>query len=337
LTLLDRDGDLEGALATWLSREREEEVSVARLTRFHGGAARETYRFEATGERGSEWLILRRDPPASLIATSRAVEFHVLGRAHAAGLPAPEPLHLDPDGSALGAPGFVMRSVEGGRAAGLFETDPYGEGREALGAALFEALGRLHALPPTAGDRAILPAHDAAGRLAHWAGEIERHPSTPQPVAMAALRWLSRHLPPPSGPPAIVHGDFRSGNFLVDPENRLLAVLDWEMAHLGDPMEDLAWAADPLWRQGSPDLVGGMVPEAAMIAAWEATSGRTFDRAAWAWWRLFAGFAGLAIWITSAHEVAAMRSVDPVMVFSALYPLRFHNASVAEALAGLSP
>ncbi|WP_448585612.1 phosphotransferase family protein [Thermaurantiacus sp.] len=329
-------GELERRLEAFLEAETGEAVAVSDLSRVHGGAARETYRFLSSRPAGSQWLILRRDPPASLITTSRAVEFHALARAHGAGLPAPEPLWLDASGERLGAPGFVMRAVAGGRAAGLFEPDPYGPGAAALGQALFGALGRLHALEPGEADAAILPHHDAAGRLAHWAGEIDRHAVAPQPVAEAARRFLERHCPPPSGPPGIVHGDFRSGNFLVDADNRLLAILDWELAHLGDPMEDLAWAADPLWGHGETGRVGAMLPVEGAIAAWEHQSGRRFAHEHWAWWRLFAGFAGLAIWITSAHEVAALQAVDPVLVFSALYPWRFHNAQVARLLAELA-
>jgi aminoglycoside phosphotransferase (APT) family kinase protein len=323
-------------LDAFLSDRYGAPVVTNSLDRFHGGAARETWRFRARSAAGDEWLVVRRDPPATLIDTTRAVEFHALARAHAAGLPVPEPLFLDATGEWLGAPAFVMRAVEGGRAPGLFEEDPYGATRAATGTSLFGALGRLHTLVPDAADRAVLPAEDAAGRLAHWSAEIARHAFRPEPVAAAAQRWLQRNLPAASGPPAIVHGDFRSGNFLVDDDGRLLALLDWEMAHVGDPMEDLAWAADPLWRHSRPDLVGAMLPEAEMIAAWEATSGRQFAAKAWAWWRLFASFAGLAIWISSAHEVARMRAVDPVLAFAGFYPYRFHNAAVARMLERLA-
>lgn len=328
----EADDALLAQLAGYLSAHWGQPVETHDLERFHGGAARETFRFRATGHGRDQWLVLRRDPPASLIATDRAVEFHALSRAHAAGLPVPRPLLLETAAEPLGSPGFLMEAIPGGRAAGLFEPDPYGAGRARTGEALVEALGRLHALVPDAADHRVFAFQDAAGRLAHWKGEIERHALGPEPVARAALRWLERHLPPPSGPPAIVHGDFRSGNFLVDADNRLLAILDWEMAHLGDPYEDLAWLADPLWAHGEPDSVGAMLPFARVVACWETASGRRFDPTLFGWWRLFAGFQGLAIWITSAHEVAHMKGVDPVLAFSALYPYRAHNAAVARML-----
>lgn len=309
---------------------------VIGLDRFHGGAARETYRLNVETGGRFHGIVLRRDPPSSLIDTDRRVEHHALARAFAAGLPVPEPLHLDADGAQFGSPGFLMREVAGGRAPGLFEPDPYGASRASTGHAVFTALGRLHALVPDPVDRAILPMMDAPGRLHHWALEIDRNRLAPEPVADAARRWLAANLPLPSGPPAIVHGDFRSGNFLVGADGALLAILDWEMVHIGDPMEDLAWAMDPLWAHGDPARAGAMLPPDAAIAAWEAASGRQFIAAHWPWWRLFAGFAGLAIWITSAAEVARHRTVDPVMTFAGLYPYRFHNAQVAALLEALA-
>jgi aminoglycoside phosphotransferase (APT) family kinase protein len=335
-TLLDRPADLEARLESWLSGLWGRTVSVGSLERFHGGAARETYSFLVLSEEGAQRLVLRRDPPSSLIMTSRAVEFHALARAHGAGLPVPRPLHLAENPEILGAPGFVMEAIEGGRAAGLFEPDPYGPVRKHLGGDLFSTLGRLHALTPDASDQAVLPAWDAAGRLAWWRDALETVATRPEPVALAALRWLERHVPPPSGPPALVHGDFRSGNFLVGRDNRLLAILDWEMAHIGDPMEDLAWAADPLWGHGDPSRIAGTLPLDRATAAWQDASGRRFAAEHWAWWRLFAGLQGLAIWISSAHEVIAHRTVDPVLLFAGLYPYRFHNAEVARMLKALA-
>lgn len=323
---------LESQLETALSALWGEAVSVGGLKRFHGGAARETYRFEATHGGRTEGLVVRRDPASSLIETSRSVEYHVLGRAHAAGLPAPEPLLLDADGSRLGSSGFIMREVPGGRPAGALEPDPYGDARDETGRELFTALGQLHALVPDAADRAALPFQDAAGRLAHWKAEIAAHRLRPEPIAAAAIRWLEANLPDASGPPAIIHGDFRSGNFLVDEANRLLVVLDWEMAHIGDPYEDLAWVMDPLWSHGDPERAAGTLRRDAAIACWEAASGRRFDPDLFRWWQMFAGLEGLAIWITSAFEVANMRTVDPVMLFAGIYPYQFHNVQVSKML-----
>ncbi len=307
-------------------------VQVSGLFRFHGGAARETYRFDARHNGRTIGLVVRLDPPASLIATSRRVEFHAIRRAHAAGLPAPEAIFLDSDGSWLGAAGFLMHEVPGGHTGELSNPLPYGENASAGGQALFRALGRLHALVPDAEDLAVLPHQDAAGRLAHWKAEITAHRRHPEPIVMAGIRWLEAHMPPPSGPPAIIHGDFRTGNFLADADNRLLVVLDWEMAHIGDPYEDLAWVLDPFWSHGSTELAVAMLPRADAIREWEAASERKFDAELFRWWQLFAGVQGLAIWITSADIIASGQSADPVTSFASIIAYRTHNLQVAAML-----
>ncbi len=324
--------ELVGRLERVMSEELGAPVRVDGLSRFHGGAARETWRFVVHRGGTSEGLVLRRDPSSSLITTSRAAEYHVLKRAHTAGIPAPEPLLLDMTGERLGSSGFIMREVPGGRASTLFEENPYGENCAETGRGLFAALGKLHAITPDEADLLALPVQDAAARLAHWKAEIDAHATRPEPIAAAAYRWLIANLPQPSGPAAIVHGDFRSGNFLVDADNRLLAVLDWEMAHVGDPYEDLAWVMDPLWGHGLEGCVAGTIAAAEAISIWERESGRKFDPALYRWWKLFSGYQGLAIWISSSFEVANMRTVDPVMAFAGLYTYRNHNADVAGLL-----
>ncbi len=334
--MLDNGAGIEALLERYLGLHWGEDVRVDQLTRFHGGAARETYRFRAVRAQRTCYLVLRRDPLSSLIRTSRGAEFHSLSRAYQAGLPVPKPLFLESDGIAFGTPGFIMAEVQGGRAPGLFEVDPYGDSRAHTGTELFTAMGALHRIEPDAADQAALPTMDATTRLAHWKAEIQAHALRPEPVVKAAIRWLERHVPAASGPLALVHGDFRSGNFLVDGNAHLLAILDWEMAHIGDPMEDLAWAMDPLWCHSEPALAAGTLPRDDAIACWEASSGRRFAADAWPWWQLFAGISGLAIWITSSFEVASHRTVDPVMTFAGFYPYRFHNAQVAAMLERLA-
>jgi aminoglycoside phosphotransferase (APT) family kinase protein len=131
---------------------------------------------------------------------------------------------------------------------------------------------------------------------------------------------------------AIVHGDYRSGNFLHDGAGQILAVLDWEMAHIGDPLEDLAWALDPLWAPVGTDLAAGLIPKSEAIALWEAASGRHFDSAAFEWWALFASLKGLAIWLTSARTFHDGKNTDPVLAFSGWYCAVRHNQNLAHKL-----
>jgi aminoglycoside phosphotransferase (APT) family kinase protein len=331
-------GALEPLLAGYLSRQWNADVTVTGLRRFHGGAARETYRFDAAASGRREALVLRRDPPSSLIETDRAPEFAALRQMHALGLPVPEPLYLE-TGDALGSPAFIMREVPGVHAAGLFTADPYGEHRAKVGRQLFETLGRIHAAD-TAPLETLLtkPAPNDAWRLrlSHWRRVITEDSIGPEPVAAAALRWLEANPPPPAERVAVVHGDYRSGNFLVDDAGDIRAIVDWEMVHLGDPLEDLAWVADPLWGHGEVDVPAATLLLAEAVAIWERASGLHCDPAALRWWRVFAQLTGLAIWISSTKEVAAGRNMDPVIAFSALYPYRFHSLTLARTLRELA-
>ncbi len=312
-------------LQGYLAAKWGEPVTVSGLRRFHGGAARETYRFDANGQ----GLVLRRDPPSSLIETDRSVEYAAIAAFHGSNVPVPETLFIEP-GTALGSPAFIMREIPAVRAAGLFDVDPYGTAREAVGRDLFTILGHIHAAPLLAG----LPVQTPAQRLDHWEATIDADALGPEPIARAGLRWLRRNLPDTSAT-TIVHGDFRSGNFLIDDANRIQAIVDWEMVHIGDPLEDLAWVCDPLWAHGSDNPVS-TIPLEDAIAIWEAASGLTCNHAAFRWWRVFAQVMGLAIWISAGREVASGRNGDPVNIFAAFYPYRFHNRSLARTLRDLA-
>ena len=103
------------------------------------------------------------------------------------------------------------------------------------------------------------------------------------------------------------------------------------MAHLGDPLEDLGWALDPLW-SADREHPGGMLKREDAIAVWERAGWLKVDPAALRWWSMFASFKGLAIWISSAKEFQAGTNTDPVMAFSGLYCLPFHNKRLADML-----
>ena len=326
------------ALAACLAGRWGEPVAISGIKRFHGGASRQTFRFDATGTASGrcEALVLRRDPVSSLIETDRAAEFAALKAFAGSAVPVPEPLWLDPTPASFGAPGFLMREVAGGAAAGLLTPEPYGHQAAVLGQAVFAALGAIHRTAPAAAGLAPVAADAAAPqRLAHWRAVFETDTLRPEPVVEAAFRWLARNLPPPAQRVSIVHGDFRSGNFLFAGD-KLLAILDWEMVHAGDPLEDLAWLMDPLWSHFSGRPAALLTREAA-IAAWEAASGLVADPLALCWWQVFAQVMGATIWISSAREIADGRSHDPVLAFAATLPYRFHVMTLAQTLAGLGP
>jgi aminoglycoside phosphotransferase (APT) family kinase protein len=320
-------------LAHFLSARWGEAVSIAGLKRFHGGSARQTYRFDAIGASGRrEALVLRRDPPSSLIETDRLAEYRAIQCFAGSDVPVPEPVFCDSGPGSFGSPGFLMREVAGGLAGGLLDAQAYGDHAAAIGGQFFTALGRIHAADPVAaGLPAMAPGDAAQARLAHWQAAFAADQFRPEPVLEAALRWLAANPPPPPDRISIVHGDYRSGNFLHDGAGRLLAILDWEMVHPGDAHEDLAWACDPLWSHFS-GRAGGMLPLDDAIARWEAASGLALNAKAWRWWRVFAQAQGLVIWISAAREIIDGRSHDPVLMFAGTIPYRFHTLTLARTL-----
>ena len=317
------------------------ELSVHDLARIPGGASRETYRFRARYGGAERKLILRRDPPASLIETERSTEYRAYQAFHKLGLPVPEPIALELDGAVLERPFFIMAEIENAQVGSILAPDPYGAHRDRIGRQFWSILGRIARADPRALGLSDFDGAKSTGgcwrhELARWQKVIDEDEDEPQPVARAALRWLKRHPPPPAAKLSVVHGDYRSGNFLFDGEGEIRAILDWEMAHLGDPLEDLGWALDPLWAHHDPSHPAGTLAREDAIAVWEDASGLKADRAALAWWEIFASLKGCAIWISAAHEYATQRNDDPVNAFSGWYCLAFHNKVLADRLEALA-
>ena len=331
--------DLEQRIVRYLNRRMPEagRISVIALARIHGGASRETFRVRIDAERGGErGLIFRRDPVSTLIETEREVEFAAYRSFMGSSVPVPGALFLEPESQWLERPFFVMEEIEGCTAGSILAADPYGAHRRKIGEQFFTILGHIAARDAKSCDLARHVAMPAAGdawsqELAKWEKVVDEDELEPQPVVRAAMRWMRRFPPPTAQRVTVVHGDYRTGNFLFDASGTIRAILDWEMAHLGDPLEDLAWALDPLW---SADRAhpGGMLKRDEAIATWEKASGMKADPEALAWWSVFASFKGAAIWISSAKEFQAATNSDPVMAFSGLYCLPFHNKRLADLL-----
>ena len=129
--------------------------------------------------------------------------------------------------------------------------------------------------------------------------------------------------------------DILRGNFMHDGAGRILAILDWEMAHLGDPIEDLGWAFDPLWNHFDETRACGMIAPDRAIAIWEAASGLKVDPEALAWWSLFNAVKGQAIWTSAAREYRQGGFTDPILALSGWYTARRHDQILAERLAAL--
>jgi aminoglycoside phosphotransferase (APT) family kinase protein len=326
---------LGGRLEQHLAKLWNTDVRVHDLARIPGGASRETYRFDAEIDGKHRGLILRRDPVGSLIDTDRHIEFLAYKSFHGI-VPAPEPLVLATNGGALDRPFFIMSRIDGGLVPSVMNLDPYGMHARAIGEQLFAILGRIARQDPQnlpLSDRLKAPALKDCWRAAldEWQAVIERDERHPQPIVRAAIRRLRRNPPRPPQKISVVHGDYRSGNFMHDGHGKILAVLDWEMVHLGDAVEDLAWCFDPLWSHFDDTRVAATIPETEAIAIWERESGLTLDRAALKWWKLFSAVKGCAIWTTSAKEFVE-GGHDLVLGFAGTYTARRHDRIMADLL-----
>ncbi len=333
---------LAHVMAGALSAER---VAIDNLARIPGGASRETYRFDARFANGSgedsRGFILRRDPEDSLIETERALEYAAYKSFYGTFVPVPQAIVLDAEGGALGRPFFIMERIDNAAPANPFSGDPYGPHRESIGRDFFSILGAIAAHDPydtqmPAVVETPAPEECWSRELDRWEQVIDADALEPQPIARAAIRRLRRNPPPPPAKLSVIHGDYRNGNFLHNGAGRIVAVLDWEMAHIGDPLEDLAWALDPLWA-GDPRFAAGLLDFDEAIHLWQEASGRRFNPEAFAWWSLFSHLKGLAIWISSSKAFFDGKNPDPILAFSGWYCTTRHNKIIADRLAAAAP
>jgi aminoglycoside phosphotransferase (APT) family kinase protein len=289
------------------------DVAVHDLRRIVGGASRQTWSLDAAwredGVARRQGLIVRLDPGASLLETDRALEFAVYRGIAGSDIPVPGALWLEPTGEWLGAPFFVLERIDGCETnpQRMF-AEPYAASSERLGERLFAIGGRIAAFDWRAAGWTFLdaPAPGDCWRreLEHWERVIEAHRADAQPIVRAAIDWLRRHAPRPAQRVAVVHGDFRTGNVLYDAAGAIHGVLDWEMCHLGDPLEDLAWTCMPNWRWGRLDRAGGLLDFDRAFATWERASGLRRDPDAFRWWSVFAHVKAQGIWLTGARNFA---------------------------------
>ena len=333
-----QDADLASAFAAYYGEKSGESVKVTALTRIHGGASRQTYSIDIEVGGEARGVILRRDPAASLIDTEREVEFAAIRSMAGQGLPVPDALVLETDPGPLGSPFFVMGRIDGGEALNPFKIEDVEPHREAIGRQFFAHIGAIAAAPVEGSPLAEVidtPALDAcwSRELDYWAKEIADDQQRPEPIAEAAIRWLRANPPPPAQRLSIVHGDFRSGNFLHDGAGTMTAILDWEMAHIGDPYEDLAWATDPLWCAGDQERAAGYLPWPDAVAIWQEASGCTFDPAVFEWWSIFASVKAIGIWISSARAFADGENDDPILAWSGWFTHAAHELTLASRLA----
>jgi aminoglycoside phosphotransferase (APT) family kinase protein len=252
-------------------------TGVAAAKKLSGGASQETWSFEIVHPSGNLGAILRRSPKGYGAAPTRAAglaaEAQLMQLAYEASLPSPRVLHVLTPEDDLGT-GFIMVRVEGETIARKILRDAeFAAARPKLARQLGQIAAGIHGLA-----RERLPELrrlTATAEIAELAREY-RSLNWPKPVFELALRWLADRDPGQPQQETLVHGDFRHGNLIIGPDG-VRAVLDWELAHLGDPMEDLGWICVNSWRFGEIDKpVGGFGSREELFAGYEA-AGRKVD------------------------------------------------------------
>ncbi|HEU4324437.1 MAG TPA: phosphotransferase family protein [Roseiflexaceae bacterium] len=306
-------------LGAFLSERAGAPAQVLAAAPLAGGASRETWRLDADvgGERYA--LVLRMDQASSMNpdALDRPAEFALLERAHAAGVLAPRPRWLDAEGRALGRPFLLMDRVEGESIGPRVVRRPeLAAARREMPAQMAEQLAHIHALDPAGLELPHPPegTSPALHALAQARALVDAL-GIASPALEFGMRWLERNAPDCPAP-TLVHGDFRVGNLIVGPEG-LRAVIDWEFAHIGDPVEDVAWACVRDWRFGNDALrVGGVGALEPYLAAYTAASGRAVDPAALRYWEIM----GNLRWAATCRSQAQrhLSGADPSVEYASL-------------------
>jgi aminoglycoside phosphotransferase (APT) family kinase protein len=309
--------EVQAGLGPFIERKSgARRVAVENLVRLSGGASRETWSFDARFETdaGIEEIpaIFRCDPIKGVPSMpGRVLEYHLIKAAWDAGVVVPEPLWDGDD--TFGVKFFLMKRVPGETlGARLVRGEQYAAAREALPAQLAQSLARvhriryaehpeLHDLPAPAEGQSV-----AQSEVAHYETAFRTTSPDPHPVFELAFRWIHTNMPRVDEK-VLVHGDYRVGN-LIFGEEGLRGIIDWELAHWGDPMEDLGWLAVKSWRFGGRKPMGGIGDREAFYRAYEEAGGFPVDRHRVRFWELFGNLRWGIITITQAVTYLSGRS-----------------------------
>jgi aminoglycoside phosphotransferase (APT) family kinase protein len=288
-----------------------------------GGWSRRTLLLSAAPPAPGRSFVVRVQPPGALLETDLVREYRLYAALAGTGVPVPAPHAVDPSpDNPLGGPYFVMDLVPGRapntwrpRERAELEADWAGGGR--LGADLVDIAARIHAVP--AADLGFLgPPRSFAACVDRWRQEYERRRMVRDPVVEEAFAWLGEREPDPVAP-ALVHGDFRIGNTMVD-AGRIVGVLDWELAYLGDPRYDLGYTsldylAGKFVRPGSA-LLGAVADRDWFLAEYQRRRGTPVDTEVVRTHAVLGAVALICILLTGIRMYADGATTDVRMVWN---------------------
>ena len=280
-----------GALERFLKSRIDGLVGPLAVEQFKGGQSNPTYRFSAADGRR---FVLRRKPPGKLLPSAHAVdrEYAVMTALHGTGFPVPKTHVLCEDESVIGTAFFVMDYVEGRVMWDQALPGMTREEREAIWSEMNRVIALLHATDFVGAGLASFgrPGNYIERQIARWSKQYQASETEKMPAMDNLIAWLPQNVPP-AADATIVHGDFRLDNMIFHPsEPRILAVLDWELSTLGDPLADfsyhcLSWHVPPGHFRGVAGLdidALGIPQEDDYIAMYCRRTGRTsIERKHW--------------------------------------------------------
>jgi aminoglycoside phosphotransferase (APT) family kinase protein len=314
---MDAEADVGERLRAFLSAKMEGvDGRVVGLSRIGVGRSRDNWVFDLVTDHGgvehSEPLILRSDPDGGLVETDRGVEFALVRALEKSDLPTPVARWLDVDGHWLGRPSFVMRRMPGDCDYRILSgTDRSLERRRALAERFCDLLAEVHRADWRAlGIAEMLPdpgEQAARAELDRWEAILRRDQLEEFPELELAIVVL-RETAPVSERTVLVHADYKPGNLLLQGD-RVTALLDWELAHLGDPLEDLGWITQPL--RAAEHTIAGTWEARDIVAHYARTAGVDVDRRSLAWWVTFSTFKTAVMQVSGLRSFLEGRSDEP--------------------------
>ena len=264
------------------------------LERLSGGASMETYRITIDSDVGERYLCLRRgsggvnrETPSAVGLDTEAVLMKV---ARAQGVSEPEVFYVLTADDGIGV-GFIMEWLEGETLGARIARAPeLGAIRNNLAFQCGQELAKIHAIDTEATGLNLLLKTLSPAEYVNETWDRYRAWNTPQPMIDYTAQWLLANAPA-ADRACLVHNDFRNGNIMVDETTGLTAVLDWETAHIGDPMRDLGWICTNSWRFGNRHLpVGGFGEYQDLFDGYESQSGYKVDPNHVKYWEVFGSF-----------------------------------------------
>ncbi len=344
------DPSKTGGLNAWLSQTLGGAVTITAAALLGGGAVQENWRLDVTVDGGPHtgahaWL-MRTDAAQRLaLSLDREAEFAVLVAAHAAGVLVAAPIVRCVDASVIGRPFLIQAFVAGQAQARQIVRHPeLANFGDRLAGVLGQALAKIHAVTPMDGRLSVLPipmqspAKVLVAGLKAALADASQH----RPALEYSLAWLDTHAP---ATPRItlVHGDYRTGNYMLD-GTKLAAILDWEFAHWGDPLEDIGWLCARCWRFGNDEQsqeAGGIGSRRAFYEAYQKAGGEKINEQSIAYWEVMAAAKWAVIAILqgdrylsggeTAIELALTGLMAPEMEFDALDGIAAIDAARAKS------